>query len=632
MKISLRTLVNKLTRSRQKRNLISSHWNSELVDDQWEVIEHAMRDVETHFVSEILQPLVADRNIDSILALDVIASDYEDGEIYRQDSFVFGLIKKFPWTTSTIDPELNAKKAFIAAEKRCRDRNTSYFNGDRDPDQEQYLLDAKAIIAEVLSDIEPESVITDAETLSFGPGSNFSITRKTTAYEKLSSDLEVTPDAVPLAEKLMARFPKWATLHELHSAKTLGIKSVFFKLVRGGRLSFVPKNAKTMRPIEVAPLLNTVMQKLFGNYIRSRLKKFGLNLRTAQSKHRMLARLSSITDALATIDLKSASDTISTSIVMELLPYKWFDVLDQLRSKCFRVDDKWYPYEKFSAMGNGYTFELETLIFWALAKAVVPKGQWEQVSVYGDDIIIPKEYAPKLISLLNHCGFDTNVEKSFISGPFKESCGGDYFNGVNVRPFYQDGPLTIKEAVLLHNYLVRSGLFYIHRKLYKFLLKKLDFVATEIRGPAEIEGDNHMATLNYDEPSFNCVQLRKSVRYPCRGEDVNYLHALYKGQGNSPDFAIDEDGFTWKEYVAHHTYWSTLVDKRSIKLPTRKRGKNILRGNIKFVHASAVAEMADSANHINDVLPLRKRKYSVKTRSLIIGTPDSLELLDPPRY
>jgi hypothetical protein len=97
-------------------------------------------------------------------------------------------------------------------------------------------------------------------------------------------------------------------------------------------------------------------------------------------------------------------------------------------------------YRKVSSMGNGFTFELQSLIFYSAIQAVFelcPKlGVDRRCRVYGDDIIVPTPHARPLIELLSFLGFKTNEEKSFIDGPFRESCGKHYFLGHDVTPFY----------------------------------------------------------------------------------------------------------------------------------------------------------------------------------------------------
>ena len=107
-------------------------------------------------------------------------------------------------------------------------------------------------------------------------------------------------------------------------------------------------------------------------------------------------------------------------------------------------------------MGNGFTFEMETLMFWALTKAVclvlgLPSSI-EDVSVYGDDIICPVEAVPLLKEVFDHVGLTFNAKKSHWVGPFRESCGGHYYDGREVTPFYVKKPIrTIVDLINLHN-------------------------------------------------------------------------------------------------------------------------------------------------------------------------------------
>jgi len=88
-------------------------------------------------------------------------------------------------------------------------------------------------------------------------------------------------------------------------------------------------------------------------------------------------------------------------------------------------------------MGSGITFPLETLIFWGIGKACASlTGHDSLVSVYGDDIICRRGNAALFIEVLRYCGFKVNTEKSFLFGPFRESCGEDWWAGDRVVPIY----------------------------------------------------------------------------------------------------------------------------------------------------------------------------------------------------
>jgi hypothetical protein len=220
-----------------------------------------------------------------------------------------------------------------------------------------------------------------------------------------------------------------------------------------GKLSFVPKNAKTDRVIVIEPVINTFLQKGVGKAIRNRLLRAGCNL-NSQTTNQKLALLGSRDGSLATIDLSSASDTISTELVRELLPHDWYSLLDSLRTPVVKTPAGIINQQKFSSMGNGFTFELESLIFFALCKSIC--DQDDLVSVYGDDIIVPVSHFDEVSWALSEFGFTLNKSKSFSSGFFRESCGKDFFGGIDVRPVYVKERLSCKELFRLHNFFVRN--------------------------------------------------------------------------------------------------------------------------------------------------------------------------------
>jgi hypothetical protein len=222
------------------------------------------------------------------------------------------------------------------------------------------------------------------------------------------------------------------------------------------RIDTVPKNAKTDRVIAVEPTGNSFLQKGIGSYIRDRLRTVGIDLDN-QETNQELARLAEDW-RLATIDLKAASDTVSIEAVWLLLPYEWSSVMDSFRSRwAVMPDESRLRLNKFSSMGNGFTFELETLIFWALTKSVDEYlDRRGTVAVYGDDIIVSRDIYPMLKSVLDYMGFETNVDKTFASGPFFESCGKHFFMGVDVTPAYQKEELTdASRYIQLGNRLMR---------------------------------------------------------------------------------------------------------------------------------------------------------------------------------
>jgi hypothetical protein len=219
----------------------------------------------------------------------------------------------------------------------------------------------------------------------------------------------------------------------------------------------VPKNAKTHRVIAKEPRANGFLQKGVGAYIRSRLKRVGINL-DDQTQNQIGAFLA-YDKGLATLDLKAASDSMPIELVFELLPVDWALALNDLRSHQAKMPDgQTITLNKFSSMGNGFTFELETLIFWAITSSVksLRMSSGADVLIYGDDIICPAEIAGDVIESLAFVGFQTNKEKSFFEGNFYESCGRHFFKSKEVTPIYQKQPISSEvETLRMGNRIMR---------------------------------------------------------------------------------------------------------------------------------------------------------------------------------
>jgi hypothetical protein len=206
--------------------------------------------------------------------------------------------------------------------------------------------------------------------------------------------------------------------------------------------------------------MNMYVQKGFGNLIRKRLRDEGVDLDN-QEVNRDLARVGAACGFLSTLDLSSASDTVSLELVRFLLPHDWCMALEQCRSPVGVLPDGTKVlYRKFSSMGNGYTFELESLIFYSLAWACnryMGEPDTSFINVYGDDIIVPVRLDPLMRRVLDAAGFVVNARKSFSSGPFRESCGKHYHGVYEVSPFY------VRRDVR-----TLGGLFLLHNKLYRW--------------------------------------------------------------------------------------------------------------------------------------------------------------------
>lgn len=245
----------------------------------------------------------------------------------------------------------------------------------------------------------------------------------------------------------------------------------------GSTSSFVPKSAKTSRMISVEPTLNMFYQLGIGEIITKRLKRyFGIDLATQQSINRYLAFVgsrvdSSFGDGFATIDLSSASDSLSLKLCGEILPSEWFSTLVEFRSSFTsgKIGDMKFhtTLNMMSTMGNGFTFPLQTALFACAASACIsmddqirtcPKafalGRPGTFSVFGDDIIVPAKNYARMLRLLEFMGCSPNKDKSFSTGSFRESCGHDYYQGYNIRPVFLRKWDDEQDLVVLVNLLV----------------------------------------------------------------------------------------------------------------------------------------------------------------------------------
>jgi hypothetical protein len=225
-----------------------------------------------------------------------------------------------------------------------------------------------------------------------------------------------------------------------------------FRVVPGNVLFTVPKTSTIDRCAAKEPDLNMYCQKAVGDYLRLCLRREGINLND-QTINQRLAHEGATCGELATLDLSSASDSVTKQLVLQLMPVDWSMLLFDLRSPFTKVDDVLHENEMISSMGNAFTFELESLIFWALARATAfltaTRGK---ISVYGDDLIVPCGMVGAFTEVLDFMGFKLNPEKSFSDGPFRESCGKHWHSKTDVTPFYiRKVPVDITDWILILN-------------------------------------------------------------------------------------------------------------------------------------------------------------------------------------
>jgi hypothetical protein len=341
-----------------------------------------------------------------------------------------------------------------------------------------------------------------------------------TIPDKMSSAPTITPDAWPFLFE-------WAGTLWSKATASSGRSPLF---VPGNRFTTVYKDCTKDRGIAIEPSLNIFYQLSVGRKMRNRLRAWGIDLEHGQDIHRWVACEASKDGSLATVDLSNASDTICSNLVKLVLPPSWFEILDDLRSKKTLFKGRWFVLDKFSSMGNGFTFELETLIFLCLILALDPAHKaGDNVFVYGDDIIIPSGSFKAVDAMLKFLGMTPNQKKVFSDGSFRESCGGDYFDGVDVRPhFLKSSPNEPQQLIAFANGIRRQMTSDTRRRvLLRTWLTILDGIPSsirELRGPVSL-GD----LLIHDDEVRWRPRWRSSIRYfqvyrPAKFRKVSWKH------------------------------------------------------------------------------------------------------------
>lgn len=378
---------------------------------------------------------------------------------FRTQYMYVNLLRKFPFVLA-----VNRRDAAIATfrEGEALNHRTNYKLFSAEP--QTHLLRRvinlhQSYIGKVLGSASGK-LSSMLDKMYFSGGSNVGTkTGRTAVIDKVSHKLTVTPELAPYAMAIINHCPR--TAGAILGAEGLCsiIDPSVFEIVSGCKLAFVPKNAKTDRSITVEPSLNAYLQNGIGEYLRQLLmKKCSINL-SDQSINGCLSEIAHAQN-LATLDLRNASNTLSIGLVRMSLQEApgWFQLLDLVRSKRYTFDGALHGFRLFAGMGNGFTFPLESLIFYSLARAThIALGVPNVTSVYGDDLVVSNEVTVVLAQLFKYFGLEVNGTKSFTRRhPFRESCGSYSYKGHPVKPVYIDETLLDYHALCsAHNSFVR---------------------------------------------------------------------------------------------------------------------------------------------------------------------------------
>lgn len=246
------------------------------------------------------------------------------------------------------------------------------------------------------------------------------------------------------------------------------------------KVTFVPKTQKTPRVIAIEPTHNQYTQQALSRELVKLIESDpwckGIHF-TDNSFNREYARKSSLDRKYATLDLSEASDRVHAGLVFLMLSD--YDALARAFFDCrskyaLLPDDEVVGLKKFASMGSALCFPVESMVFYTLCilsgfktlgLAMSDKNLktiTSQIHVFGDDLIVPTSWSKVLIEMLESAKFKVNTSKSFVSGPFRESCGMDAMHGVQITPVYirRSLPTNKKDHKAIVSTVASANLFY----------------------------------------------------------------------------------------------------------------------------------------------------------------------------
>lgn len=513
------------------------------------------------FERDILERICRSVNTPRSLAVSLLAREGEWTQLleltfpdplspsFADDYLVSELLTKNPRLPLALSKRDAAIAKFKEAEQMCKATNLRwqhYFEKPAEHSRELHtILAVQSIVSDSLGPLSKNKLMHLESEFRFGPGATSSVGgRNVLLSRKYTSRIDVTPRLAPYIRAITGRMKGEVSI------------------LNTSRVTTVPKNAKTDRTICIEPHGNIYYQLGIGSLLRGCLTRLGLEPNN-QGRNRRMAS-TAVRDGYATIDLSMASDTVSKEVVFRLLPDDWFQLLWIGRTDRTTLDGVEVPLEKFSSMGNGFTWELESLIFYALARRLTKKD----IGVFGDDLVVPIEIVPQLSQDLELFGFKMNSRKSFWQGDFRESCGTDWWRSIDVRPFYlrkntneihSVAHYAVHVANAVRYYAHRRGdrVFCDHRFLPAWLRAKQRSGAYSDSYTSYGYGDDGIHR-NFDE----CCPSR--LRHGLQG----YVGKIYKRSTRSSR-GTDPNGAYLAALDKGLPMANSIVEKRGVAVPTQ---------------------------------------------------------------
>lgn len=298
------------------------------------------------------------------------------------------------------------------------------------------------------------------------------------------------------------------------------------------RLALVEKDSGGPRLIGLPPAeymwCQKALQELLYTFIENVSPVRGKINFTDQEVNRMLTCQP---EKYETLDMSKASDRVAYALAEYLFGktriWPWLKAsrtpgiilpgADKYASNQRLEKDRVMMYKKFAPMGSAVCFPVEALTFFALAvSAQVHAGMSPLMAirntfVYGDDIITLRDQKKHLDPLFEAVGLQFNARKCCTSGLFRESCGRDSFDGLDVTPLRMrastaDTASNINRIIQHHNNLFDAGYWSAAAAYRAAALRTYPILRRKYRFPQSERADLPILT-------WRCHAKESTVRY-----------------------------------------------------------------------------------------------------------------------
>jgi hypothetical protein len=258
------------------------------------------------------------------------------------------------------------------------------------------------------------------------------------------------------------------------------------------KLIAVPKDMRGPRLIASEPISHQFCQQAIRSFLKDRLQsspvRFSISI-TDQELSRNAVLRASHDGSMISADLKSASDRLSCYVVermfrrntslLRALAATRTSVLAQNPKKLDKKQPLLLRLRKYAPMGNSTVFPLQSIVYTIIGVTAlisdvlhieptkIRRRHIERAStmvrIFGDDILIASEAWPTMDRLLRLLWFRVNDSKTHTHGKFRESCGMDAYDGVDVTPAYvlrsfdTERPTTVESVVATSNNFYMKG-------------------------------------------------------------------------------------------------------------------------------------------------------------------------------